>query len=145
MMKTIFTCLTLFITSPVFASEFDVCNDTIIDQVTEMAFGQHGIIYSGEVACYRDKDKKILKFKRFFDKGKPIGRHICYNSKGEKQSFMSYNKTSIKTHGFYIDKTTSNKSPFLPEIICNSGNNETCWAEWRKCKEGDKYCTFYCK
>ncbi|MFK5894608.1 MAG: hypothetical protein QM504_15410 [Pseudomonadota bacterium] len=43
----------------VYGKGFDTCNDMIIDQVTEMAFGQHGILYTGEVTCYRDKENKI--------------------------------------------------------------------------------------
>ena len=126
------------------AVEFDLCNDTVIDAVTEEAFGPHGIPYSGEIICYRDKEKTVLKSKRAFDKGNPIGQHICYSRTGEKGAYMDYNYTDIRTKGFYTTlKPKINKS-FYPAIKCNSEVPETCWTEGRKCKKGDKWCLFQC-
>ena len=128
------------------AVEFDLCNDTVIDAETEDAYGPHGIPYTGEILCYRDKDKKILKSKRAFDNGKPIGKHICFNKDGAKSTYMSYNKTKIRAKGIYTGKRTSNEASwFHPKVECTGGISEECWTVGRECKQGDKYCVFSCR
>jgi len=64
--------LALISSTKVTAKNFDVCRDLIVDQVTEMAFGPHGIPYTGKVICYRDEEKTILKYERSFENGVPL-------------------------------------------------------------------------
>lgn len=123
------------------ATEFDVCKDVVIDQVTGYAFGQHGIYYSGEVTCYRDKEKAILKSQRFYENGKPLGRHICYNKEGLAEFSISYNHTSTIKHSFNYALRNSNKGIFGESVKCDESPDGACWND-SVCKENDKWCVF---
>ena len=106
-MKSKHLLLLLFaFTKPVLGVGFDICKDTVIDDINEKAYGAHGVLYSGEIICFRDKEKITLKYKRYFENGKPIGRHICYDKKGIPYSSIQYDHTSIR-------KTSVNKKAFL--------------------------------
>ena len=128
------------------ANEFDYCKDVIIDSVTEEAFGPHGIPYTGEVTCYRNKEKTILKSKRTFNNGKPTGPHICYSVKGDKKHFVSYDNTSRKKYGRIAEKPSYiffGIAYFKKHYDCSIGDNQ-CWFV-EECKVNEKRCVFTCK
>lgn len=132
----------------VYDKEFDTCSDMIIDQVTEMAFGQHGIPYTGEVTCYRDKEKQILKSKQFYTDGVPVGRHICYTDDGVPLDSISYDNTSRKESGYnatyYREKYGGDIGFGLGFDECVSADLSVCWRD-RKCTEGADNCMFRCE
>jgi len=139
----IITILILFTTLS-HAEEFDVCKDMVIDNVTEMAFGQHGILYTGEVTCYRDNDKNILKSKRAFKNGKPIGRHICYDDHGVPYNSVSYNHTTIKKHGSNRTRSCNLHRKKAALGYCEQYNPGPVWDD-EPCKVNSEKCIFSCK
>lgn len=82
------------------ADSFDPCKDVIIDQVTEMAFGEQGLPYTGKIVCYYDEDKTRLKSKRIFDKGIPIGSHICVRYSYNNEFTMDIEYVNGKRRNF---------------------------------------------
>ena len=126
------------------ADKFDACSDVIIDDVTEMAFGQHGIIYTGEVICYRDSDKQILKSKRTFENGKPIGRHICYDEYGTPDDSISYNHTKIKKHGKNQTRLCNLHRKKAALGYCEQFNPGPSWDD-EPCEDNNDECIFICK
>jgi len=121
------------------ATEYDICKGAVIDDVTEQAFGQHGILYTGEIVCYRDAEKTILKYKRTYDHGKPIGRHICYKDNGVPHYSISYDHTSVKKYSlnYALFKT------YRDNMDCTYGIDGACWKD-RPCTAKYARCTFHC-
>lgn len=141
MRQLFYMLLSFFTISHINASEYDICTDLIIDQTHEIAYGPHGIPYTGKITCYRDKDKNMMKYERAFENGKPIGLHICYTREGKKRSFINYNNTK-KTRGFYLNAYNASRNRWPEYTICG-GEPEECRYE-RPCMEHDKDCKFSC-
>ena len=72
------------------ASSFDRCNDVVVDEVTDIAYGEQGLLFSGEKICYYDGDNTKIKYIRIFEKGVPIGEHICYAIDGRRLWSFKY-------------------------------------------------------
>ena len=130
--------------SSVAASQFNVCKDLVIDQVTERAFGQQGAPYTGEVLCYRDEDNTIPKSRRAFDDGRPIGRHICYDKKGIPHYSVSYDQSLTKKYSYNYANSSRLFGARTGNRICQPSESEPCWRD-RSCKGNEKECVFSCK
>ena len=144
MIKVLTITLLLSLIMPLHAKEYDICEDVVIDDVTENAFGQHGILYTGEIICYRDIEKTILKTKRTYDNGKPIGRHICYDDQGVENYSVSYDHTKIKKHGYNTYSTCKKYGNTYGIVHCKSDMTNPTWSD-RPCKENSEKCIFRCK
>jgi len=141
------TILTLFIFLPsinCYADYFNVCKDIVIDQVTGQAFGQHGVLYSGEVVCFRDKDEKILKYKRFYENGNPIGRHICYKKDGTPSYSISYDHTKVKKFSYNYAPTNAMENNFGGPVKCETSIDGACWKDDKCGNSNDTRCIFRC-
>ena len=142
-MKSLLIIFLLF-TSSVQALEFDVCKDTVIDQTKEIAYGQHGIPYSGKIICFRDEEKTILKYKRYFVKGKPIGRHICFDEEGIANESVSYDNSGKKKHGYNYTAFSKKWNYTIKGVDCPADITAICWRE-RPCDDKLKDCSFKCE
>ena len=133
----------LVFSSSAHANEFDICEGITIDDVTEKAYGQHGTLYTGEAICYWDKEKTILKYKRTYQNGKPVGRHICYEKDGIAKYSISYNFSKHKSYSFnYSDAHL--KSIISPvKIDCATDKEGSCWKD-RACGTNNPNCIFTC-
>ena len=138
------TIILLSLSMHLHAKEYDICKDAVIDDVTEQAFGQHGILYTGEIICYRDNEKTILKSKRTYVNGKPIGRHICYDDQGFEDDSVSYNNTSIKKHGYNTYFLCKKYGNSYGMNHCESDMVNPSWRD-RPCNENSEKCIFRCK
>lgn len=137
--RTLIATLLLTVSACSYAEEFDICKDIVIDQVTEMAFGEQGVPYTGKVTCYRDVEKTILKYTRAFDNGKPIGRHICYSNNGKPTSSISFDNSNTRKRGMEL----SGWNGKFGARKCAEDNIGACWTD-RVC-ESHHDCTFQCK
>ncbi len=143
-MKKILTIIILFsYFTCLHANEYDICKGIIIDDVTEKAYGQHGLLYTGEAICYWDPEKTILKSKRTYDNGIPVGRHVCYEKDGVPDYSISYNHTKIRNYSFNYSDARLKKFVSGVKIDCIQGEDGACWSGWA-CKPNDAQCTFTC-
>ena len=59
-------------------NDFRNCEDVLVDDVTDMAFGDQGQPFTGKVRCFYDTKMKFIKSERVFDEGTPVGSHHCF-------------------------------------------------------------------
>jgi len=143
MIKTLFTILLLTYISSTLANEFDICEGITIDDVTEKAYGQHGILFTGEAVCYWDEEKTILKYKRSYQNGNPVGRHICYEQDGIAKYSISYNLSKLKSYSFnYSDEHFKNIISSI-KTDCITDKEGSCWQD-RACGFNNPECIFTC-
>ena len=119
------------------AVEFDPCYDVIIDQVTDMAYGEQGAPYTGEVVCFYNDAKTLPKIRRTFEDGLPVGRHICYPDINH-YSWQTYSKSISYNQGIKISEG------FAEDVGgCNDREEDECWHD-RSCKEPNVSCRLSC-
>lgn len=70
--------------------DFRNCEDVLVDDVIEMAFGDQGQPFTGKVRCYYDAGKRFVKSERVFDEGIAIGSHHCFYRDGPLKYTLMY-------------------------------------------------------
>lgn len=142
-MKILLTIILLLFTSYSFANEFDNCNGVTIDDVTEKAYGEHGNLYTGEAVCYWDKEQTILKYKRVYQDGNPVGRHICYERNGIANFSIIYNLSKLKRYSYNYSEEHLKSITISTKIDCESDKEGSCWKD-RDCGSNNPECIFTC-
>lgn len=144
MLKFLILILLFLTATQLQSAEYDICEGVVIDDVTGMAYGQHGMPYTDEIACYWDKEKSLLKSKRAYESGRPIGRHICYEQNGVPAYSISYDHTKTKKRSSNYTTINAEMNRRLGPYPCVEGIDGACWND-KPCKPDDNRCKFKCK
>ena len=132
MNKKIILFLVLLAPCNSYAETVRMCDEILIDDVTDMAFGDRGKPYSGVVECFYDKENSMKRYERSFIDGIPVGTHYCYARDGDPLYAIQYKNG--KKHKLGVYSRARKSWGFLhcisehnPKNLCEDEHHRTCF------------------